>query len=305
MRTQSPTSKLLRRLGFSSLTVLAAAILTDLVAPSTALAACCTLKSGATPNENSIASLYAIVFYMSIVVFVVVIGFLLYSVYRYRAHKYPVAQQIHGHAKLEIGLTAASFGILIVISVLTFVKLPGIVNPPNSDASASSVLSASLTAPNPPNGQKLTVCVSGRQFIWRYVYGANCNKSSWEGRLPYSYQEMVVPAGEVVSLVIQSNDVVHSWWVPALGGKVDAVPGFTTYAWFKALHANELYHGECAQLCGREHAFMTALVKVVTPTQFVSWLKNQEAIIKTQNDEVAPARQELTKLGALTSSGTF
>ena len=76
---------------------------------------------------------------------------------------------------------------------------------------------------------------------------------------------MVVPAGVTVDLVIQSSDVIHSWWVPALGGKVDAVPGFTTYTWFKALHANELYHGQCAQLCGRQHAFMTALVKVVTP----------------------------------------
>ena len=60
-------------------------------------------------------------------------------------------------------------------------------------------------------------------------------------------------------------------WVPALGGKVDAVPGFTTYTWFKALHANELYHGQCAQLCGRQHAFMTALVKVVTPSQYETW----------------------------------
>ena len=89
---------------------------------------------------------------------------------------------------------------------------------------------------------------------------------------------MVVPAGETVNLVIQSSDVIHSWWVPALGGKVDAVPGFTTYAWFKAEHANELYHGQCAQLCGRQHAFMTALVKVVTPQQYTAWITQQSKL---------------------------
>ena len=66
-------------------------------------------------------------------------------------------------------------------------------------------------------------------------------------------------------LAIQSTDVIHSWWIPSLGGKVDAVPGYTTYTWFKAPHAGALYHGQCAQLCGRKHAAMTALVKVVTP----------------------------------------
>jgi cytochrome c oxidase subunit 2 len=116
---------------------------------------------------------------------------------------------------------------------------------------------------------------------------------------------MVVPAGETVNLVIQSSDVIHSWWVPALGGKVDAVPGFTTYTWFKALHANELYHGQCAQLCGRQHAFMTALVKVVTPKQYTSWLSQQGSLITQQNNQDAQIRAYLVKQGTLTPSGNF
>jgi cytochrome c oxidase subunit 2 len=167
------------------------------------------------------------------------------------------------------------------------------------------VLSASLTSPTPPNGKELTVCVTGRQFIWRYTYGAECNKNAWLNHLPYSYQEMVVPAGETVRLVIQSSDVIHAWWIPALGGKVDAVPGFTTYTWFKALHANELYHGQCAQLCGREHAYMTALVKVVTPAQYTTWVKQQLKLIADQNVQVAQLRQDLIKQGVLTASGNF
>ena len=86
----------------------------------------------------------------------------------------------------------------------------------------------------PPNGKKLTICVQGRQFIWRYTYGNGCLSNAFASKLPYSFQEMVVPAQTTVILDIQSTDVIHSWWIPQLGGKVDAVPGYTTYTWFKA-----------------------------------------------------------------------
>ncbi len=270
-----------------------------------AAARCCTLKSGASPNANSIASLYDIIFALAVIVFLAVMGFVVYSVWAFRAEKNPVALQIHGNTRLELGLTLGAALILVIIATVTFIKLPSIINPPNSDASANSVLSASLTAPSPPDGKKLTVCVTGRQFIWRYTYGADCNKQAWVSRLPYSYQEMVVPAGVTVDLLIQSSDVIHAWWIPALGGKVDAVPGYKTYTWFKALHANELYHGQCAQLCGRQHAFMTALVKVVTPQQYTAWIKQQSQQISKQNDQVGPVRQDLIRQGILTPSGNF
>lgn len=270
-----------------------------------ASAACCTLKTGASPNATSIATLYDIIFGLAVVVFLGVLSFILYSIWKFRASKNPVALQIHGNTRLELSLTLTAALILVIIATVTFIKLPSIVDPPNSNAGASSVLSASLTAPQPPNGQKLTICVTGRQFIWRYTYGADCNKDAWKDKLPYSYQEMVVPAGVTVNLLIQSSDVIHAWWIPALGGKVDAVPGFTTYTWFKALHANELYHGQCAQLCGREHAFMTALVKVVTPKQYIAWLAQQSRAIAQQNAQVSQIRQYLSKTGAITPSGNF
>ena len=99
------------------------------------------------------------------------------------------------------------------------------------------------------------------------MYGAACENNPFTPHLPYSFQEMVVPAGTVVVLSITSIDVIHSWWVPSLGGKVDAVPGYTTYTWFKATRPGALFHGQCAQLCGRQHAFMTALVQVVSPSR--------------------------------------
>ncbi len=69
--------------------------------------------------------------------------------------------------------------------------------------------------------------------------------------------------------------MIHSWWVPSLGGKVDAVPGYTTYTWFKAPHAGAIYTGHCAQLCGRQHAAMLARVKVVSPADYQQWISRQ------------------------------
>ena len=109
---------------------------------------------------------------------------------------------------------------------------------------------------------------------------------------------MVAPVGTTVILDIQSSDVIHSWWVPSLGGKVDAVPGYTTYTWFKALHPG-LYHGQCAQLCGRNHAAMTALVRVVSPAQYQAWLTEQENMINNANDQVGQLRQYLNETNQL------
>ncbi|MGN6169895.1 MAG: cytochrome c oxidase subunit II [Solirubrobacteraceae bacterium] len=277
--------------------VLGASVALSLVLAPVASANFFVPKSGGSPNANQISSLYKIILYMAAVVFVIVEGALLYSVYKYRAKKARHAAQIHGNTPLEVGWTVAAALILVAITVVTFIKLPPILNPPNSSAEGS-FLSASLNEPSPPNGKKLTVCVTGRQFIWMYSYGATCNEHRFDAKLPYSYQRMVVPVHTTVVLVIQSIDVIHSWWVPTLGGKVDAVPGYTTYTWFNALHTG-LFHGQCAQLCGRQHAFMTAQVRVVQPAQYRTWLRQQGNAINAANDQVGRLRQQLTKEGQL------
>jgi cytochrome c oxidase subunit II len=269
-----------------------------LLAPA-AMANFITPKSGGSPNANEIASLYRIILYVAAVVFVLVEGALLYSVFKFRAKKGAVAAQIHGNTRLEIGWTVAAALILVVLTVVTFVKLPSIINPPSSNPGA--VLAASTTEPTPPNGQKITVCVQGRQFIWRYTYGNNCLNDFFTSKLPYSYTTMVAPVGATVILKIQANDVIHSWWIPSLGGKVDAVPGYTTYTWFKATHTG-LYHGQCAQLCGRGHAAMVAFVKVVSPQAYKQWLATQLAGIKAANAQVTSLRTYLSHTGNLSPS---
>ena len=262
-------------------------------------------ESGGSPNADAIHNLYVLIFIIAVIVFLGVVGTLLYSVWKFRASKGAVAAQIHGNTKLEISWTVGAAVIVVAIAVVTFIKLPAILNPPNT--SANGILSASLEQPTPPNGKVVRVCITGRQFIWRYTYGSGCDTANdtFTQELPYSYEKMVVPANTTVQLVVQSTDVIHSWWVPALGGKVDAVPGSTTYTWFKAPHAGAYYEGQCAQLCGRQHAFMIATVHVVTPAQYIEYIATLKQQIKSANDQVSALRQQLIKQGDLTPSGTF
>ena len=292
-----PESSFRRRL----VAALLLATIASLVFASGAFADFLTPESGGSPNADSIDSLYKIILYIAIVVFIVVEGALFYSLIKFRAKRGRVAAQIHGNTRLEISWTVGAALILVVLSAVTFAKLGDIQNPPNSSPDglqlAQGVLTASTTEPSPPNGKKLTICVTGRQYIWRYTYGANCKSNAFG--LPYSYQEMVVPANTTVVLDIQATDVIHSWWIPKLGGKFDAVPGYRNFTWFKAPRAGELYKGQCAELCGRNHADMTARVRVVSPSEYESWLAEQKQAISDANRNAVRLREQLTADGVL------
>ncbi len=296
MRSDASDAKRRRRTPRLLTAAVASSVLVSLLVAPSAFANFITPKTGGSPNADQIHSLYLIILYIAAVVFVIVEGALVYSVYKFRRKKVRTAAQIHGNTRLEIGWTIAAAAILVVLTVVTFIKLPSILNPPNSSA---GFLESSLSEPTPPNGQRLTICVQGRQYIWRYVYGNGCQNHAFTNKLPYSYQEMVVPAGVVVVLSISSIDVIHSWWVPSLGGKVDAVPGYTTFTWFKAPKAGALFHGNCAQLCGRQHATMTALVQVVSPAAYKAWLSRQAKLINTANSQVTQLRSYLMRTGNL------
>ncbi len=294
MRSDASDAKRRRRTHRFLWAALAFSALSLAFAPS-AFANPLTPKAGGSPNADQIHSLYEIILYIAAVVFVLVEGALIYSLYKFRAKKARVAVQIHGNTRLEIGWTVGAALILVVLTVVTFVKLPSIINPPNSTA---PFLESALTQPSPPNGHKLVICVQGRQYIWRYVYGAACQGNPFKAGLPYSFQTMYVPQGVTVVLSITAVDVIHSWWVPSLGGKVDAVPGYTTYTWFQA-RGPALYHGNCAQLCGRQHASMTALVNVMPPSQYQAKITQLKADIRKANSQVTVLRAYLTKTGNL------
>lgn len=237
-----------------------------------------TPQSGS-PNANRISNLYDITLYIAIVIFIGVEGTLLYTLVRFRARKGRVAMQIHGNTRLEIGWTVGAAVVLIALAIITFGELHAIRTP---DASGPNGLSvgdgAELTSDDaikPPKGPYLTIQVSGRQFLWQFVY-LGFGKQVDQLDDPYSYYQMVVPTNTTIVLKVVSQDVVHSWWIPDLGGKVQAVPGYANWTWFKISKAGN-YYGQCAFLCGEGHARMTAEVTALPPKQWVSWLHKLEA----------------------------
>ncbi len=262
-----------------------------------------TPESGGSPNANHIDGLFKITLAIAAVIYVAVTGALVYALIKFRKRKGAVPAQIRGNTRLEVGWTVVATAILVGLAVLTFAKLASIQNPANSGPSGeqlagqSGLLYASAERRLPPNGKSLNIQVIGRQYIWQYVYPGASEPDGLGA--PYSYEEMVVPTETTVTLDIVSEDVVHSWWIPELGGKFQAVPGYHNYAWFK-ISKPGIYRGQCAALCGRGHARMIATVKAVPPTQFDAWLAYQKQEITQANAE---AKVERAKLNAQTGPG--
>jgi cytochrome c oxidase subunit 2 len=281
-----------------TLTFLVALAATLLLAP-VAMADVLTPESGGSPNADKIDTLYKLTFAVGIVVFLGVEGTLLYALIRFRARKGAVAAQIRGNTRLEVGWTVGAAVILVVLAVITFAMLPGIRDPEKSGPGGLPL--AAVSGPTggtsngekrlPPDGKSLNIEVNGQQYIWRYTYpdGDTNNLNN-----PFSYEEMVVPTNTTVTLDIRAQDVAHAWWIPKLGGKMDAVPGYTNYTWFKIKQPG-VYNGQCAELCGRGHANMIARVRAVTPTEYQQYIARLSADIKQADQEAAASRKRLAE----------
>jgi cytochrome c oxidase subunit 2 len=255
-----------------------------------------TPEHGGSPNANDIDTLYKFVLAVAIIVFVGVEGVLLYSVFKFKARKGAVAAQIRGNTRLEIGWTVGAAVILVVLATITFIKLDAIRNPPPSGPNGLQL--ADTTRRLPPNGKSLNICVNGQQYIWRYTYAADCRAGKNLGA-PFSYEEMVVPVDTTVTLDINAQDVAHSWWIPQLGGKFDAIPGYTNHTWFKipgkfgAQPGGTVFYGQCAELCGRNHANMTARVRAVSVQEYEQWIARQKSDITAAEQAAAKQRRQL------------
>src|SRR4051794_7763353 len=281
-----------RRLLLTLLAVVAGALLLAPVASADLL----TPESGGSPNADDINTLYVFTLVVALIVFVGVEGVLLYSVFKFKARKGAVPAQIRGNTRLEIGWTVGAAVILVVLATLTFIKLDDIRNPPSSSANGLQLADTSRRLP--PNGKSLNICVNGQQYIWRYTYSDNCDSGKNLGA-PFSYEEMVVPVDTTVTLDIKAQDVAHSWWIPQLGGKFDAIPGYTNHTWFKipgkfgAKPGGTTFRGQCAELCGRNHANMIAYVRAVSPQEFERWLADRRRDIKQANQDAAQQRKRV------------
>jgi cytochrome c oxidase subunit 2 len=253
-------------------------------------------ESGGSPNADSIHTLYVMVFILALFIFAAVEGTLVYSLFKYKAKRGRRAAQIHGNTKLEIGWTVGAAVILVFITAFTFIKLPSITNPKpslvGSNGQTAMVQDGELVAATDNltvKGPSMHITVNGQQYVWRYHYPGKENL--------LAYGDMVVPVGETVILDVTSDDVAHSWWIPKLGGKMDAVPGYVNKTWFRippdAIPAGQksvVFTGQCAELCGRNHANMLARVIGMRMDDYKAWY--QRKVQQVQQARQSVARQQ-------------
>jgi cytochrome c oxidase subunit II len=209
----------------------------------------------ASPNAHGISQSYWLITAFTLVIFALVEVSLVVFVVRFRRKKRARdvdGAQIHGSSRLETMWTIFPVMILFAIAAFVLVKLPGIKNVPEAKAGATN----------------LVVHVTGRQYYWQYVYPNGV----------VAIDELRAPAGGTVELDVTAPtfDVIHSWWIPALGGKIDAIPGRVNHTWFKAERVG-VFSGQCAELCGLNHARMLAQVDVLPQAAFDTWLANRKA----------------------------
>jgi cytochrome c oxidase subunit II len=246
---------------------------------------------GAQP-AGDIRTLYAIILVIAIVVFVGVEAVLLWCMVKYRARKGRVAAQIHGNTGLEIGWTIGAAVILVFLTVATFVMLPSIKNPAassideNGNPVAANAAFAATDQEPPPEGASMNIKVDGMQYSWQFTY------PSIDDKKVYAFTDMYVPVGMTITLDIGSNDVQHSWWIPELGGKMDALPGYTNKTWFKVTEPGR-FRGQCAELCGRNHANMFASVVALPYDEWRAWYDRQAADLAAAEEAAAEGRQQL------------
>lgn len=207
------------------------------------------------PNADGITRSYLFVSIFVLGIFILVEGLLIAFIVRYRRQKrarFEDGAPIHGATKMELAWTAFPVIVLALIATFVFIELPGIKDVPEAGA----------------GDEQLEIRVVGRQFYWQFEYPNGV----------IAIDTMRAPAGVPVRLQVTSpdDDVIHSWWIPALGGKMDAIPGRVNETWFQAEKLG-LYKGQCAELCGVEHAKMLAAVQVLTPEDFQAWLEERRA----------------------------
>jgi cytochrome c oxidase subunit 2 len=206
--------------------------------------------------------LFYIIFWAAVFVFVSVEGILLYTVIRFRRRPgQGVPPQFHGNTPLEIGWTLAPAVVLIVIAVPTVTTMFRLANPPSED--------------------RIHVRVVAHQWWWEFQYPELGVVAA---------NEMHIPAGRVVTLTLESEDVIHSFWVPKLAGKTDIIPTRKNTMWLQA-DAPGTYFGQCAEFCGIAHALMRLRVIAQPKEEFEVWVQVQRAAPEPPLGEAARGAQ--------------
>jgi len=281
-----------------ALTAVAAGLAPALFTPAAHAAWTLNLTPGIDQVSRDIYGLHMLAFWWCVGIAAVVFGFMIYSMVRFRHSQGAVPDTSLTHStRVEVIWT--TIPVLILISM----AIP-----------AARVLVETADT----NNAQLSIRVTGYQWRWTYEYvgtpvkfvssldrKSDAARQLDSGISPFSVPNyllsvdhpLVVPAGVKVRVLITGGDVIHAWWVPALGIKKDAIPGYVNEAWFD-VDTDKLgtYRGQCAELCGRDHGFMPIVVQVVSKADFQKWLAQQEADLKK-----APATAATTVTTASTA----
>jgi len=234
------------------------------------------MRQGVTSTSHNVYGLHMIIMGICAVIGVVVFGAMIYSIIKHRKSKGAVAAQFHESTTAEIAWT------IIPIIILVSMAIPA---------------TSSLLAMEDVSDADMTIKVTGIQWKWKYDYiGENVsfisslnpehNKARQrdsgvdvtkiEHYLRDVDNPLVIPVGKKIRFLLTANDVIHSWWVPDLGWKKDAIPGFINEAWTKVDEPG-VYRGKCAELCGKDHGFMPIVVVAKTEADYATWLAGQKA----------------------------
>ena len=232
---------------------------------------------------REIYDLHMLIMWIIVGIFVVVFGFMTWAIVMHRKSVGHKAEQFHEHVGVEIAWTIVPFIILI------FMALPA----------TKTVISMKDTS-----GADVTIKATGYQWKWGYDYlqegisfysSLSTPREQIENKAPKGEHYLievdnpvVVPVGKKVRIITTASDVIHAWWVPALGIKQDAIPGFVRDTWFKADNPGT-YRGQCAELCGKDHGFMPIVVEAVAPEKYAVWVADQKK--KMAATAVDPAKQ--------------
>lgn len=231
------------------------------------------LLAGCTPSHNMSTfdtsgpvaetqlGLFYIIFWVGLAVFILVMGLLIYGSIRYRRKAGDGdPPQIHGHAKLEIAWTAAPAIVLAIVAVPTIIAIFDTTNSPVTRAEGG-----------------LAIEVTGHQWWFEFQYPDLGVTTA---------NELHIPVGEPVNVLLKSVDVIHSFWIPKLAGKVDMVPNNDNTMWFQADEPGE-YFGQCAEFCGISHAKMMFRVIAESRSEFDAWIEAQKLPAVEPTDPLA------------------
>lgn len=255
------------------------------------------MPRGASDYSLDVYNLHMLVLWVCTVIGIIVFGLIIYSVIKFRRSKGAVAAQFHHSTIVEVIWTIIPMLILIAIAI------------------PSTRVLVDMEDTSQPD---LTIKVTGYQWRWGYEYldedfsfissideqsnmARQRNPTIQPRDVPNYLLEVdnpvVIPVGKKVRFLLTSNDVIHSWWVPDLGWKRDAIPGFINETW---TNVNEpgVFRGQCAELCGRDHAFMPIVVRAVTQEEYDDWVQEQKAKSRSGGEQVAAVPQETKQASA-------